>query len=1052
MTRFSDHDELLKRVTEQLAGTPSSTDHAMILRWRVVSLCQYLLTCSDPKLAIICIQALEIFAADGVAKTTDDALRAARQHLKHVLRNDGLLPSFSSEKCADVRQSLETLAAPRSAIIPVARGFLPEVSARVKQQSERFRFPGLSHRFGMLKAVVTSDGRSEADLVRAAAAVLYVKEMNDVVPDALGLLGLLDDDYALRVVLDDLQETRMGQHLHWSERISVLWDDLPFLQGVNLQRNDEPVFVSWLDRVNSFLTYSHVLQADETPLVLIQPAIACLPLHSLISLIGLGVLEAFTSSRTKAYELKVGQLYEVDGCIVRFEGIGGSREPEWPRLGLRGCSVYQPPGIADRMIPIDRGRLSSQREFASRARSPGPDALQKFFDWDTALGAASLSRPLVLVSSQRDAQHLLGGVRSNGVSILDHGLVRFATTTNEIVDTRGTVVVVAPSLSVVRKLLQSGIELQGVLVDGYDRLQSGRHDLPFLLNAQPALPIIVWATGGYYPDVVPGWMPPHRCLEASVQDVEEILKLDDPQSGELHQALWESATGVQVQQAYSELTEAESTSLSAIDRYLDLLNDSHIPDYWRYFLRRGAREIRLLLTATPARSVDTTAFVNAWIESIAQPVSLLRSEAAAAQLTLRTAEMAIADAIQKTAEPLNSRARSLKKFITQNSPKHWKFVCKLPSQIQAINSVVRTERFEGTEPVLLRDLSPNMDCLTAGWTGRSFAKRLFAHTPSSVVALVDDNEFALWNSAIQKRPLGSGFLADVRAANVVIAAETQLPRRTIADVPDRNAPRDADVSERVRCVFLRPSGELRAKVLPRESGVVVNEQQGIRERTASRLRAGDHVILGLANSRWSPADEFTEALVDIVRSLEPQVVATAMEWRRALRQYQLSQGLSAVRLRERLASAGVTRELATIEGWLDTPRAAPIAPRQPRRDLAAIWSIAGEYAQHSPIDVLASCLRLRRLRLAAGRALLNRWLGRHVDLGVDEAWVDSLVDDLRNSVSVYEVETVTEGIAPIEMMGWWIPSEFVARFRSGELSDYDTAFSEAEDAIDASAT
>lgn len=37
------HQELLMRVAEQLSKTASTTDHLMMTKWRVMSMCQYLL-------------------------------------------------------------------------------------------------------------------------------------------------------------------------------------------------------------------------------------------------------------------------------------------------------------------------------------------------------------------------------------------------------------------------------------------------------------------------------------------------------------------------------------------------------------------------------------------------------------------------------------------------------------------------------------------------------------------------------------------------------------------------------------------------------------------------------------------------------------------------------------------------------------------------------------------------------------------------------------------------------------------------------------------------
>jgi hypothetical protein len=61
---------------------------------------------------------------------------------------------------------------------------------------------------------------------------------------------------------------------------------------------------------------------------------------------------------------------------------------------------------------------------------------------------------------------------------------------------------------------------------------------------------------------------------------------------------------------------------------------------------------------------------------------------------------------------------------------------------------------------------------------------------------------------------------------------------------------------------------------------------------------------------------------------------------------------------------------------------------------------------------------------------LQLWKGRTVDLGVEEAWLDELVDRLRQEVQVYEVEAVTLGEVPGTMLGWWIPTTLASQFES----------------------
>jgi hypothetical protein len=235
---------------------------------------------------------------------------------------------------------------------------------------------------------------------------------------------------------------------------------------------------------------------------------------------------------------------------------------------------------------------------------------------------------------------------------------------------------------------------------------------------------------------------------------------------------------------------------------------------------------------------------------------------------------------------------------------------------------------------------------------------------------------------------------------------------------------------RTLCIFLWVAGEPEAKVLASDGRVVVEEGEVVRERVAARLCPDDRVILGPGTGRWSPADEFTEVVVNAVQTSHPAMVRAAKEWRKALRRLQEAEQLSLPQLRARLAAAGVEREGQTIEGWLEVERASPIAPRALHAELAALWPLIEQHAEHSLGDVVSACARLRSLRGGVGRALLQLWKGRPVDLGVDQSRLDDLVERLRQEVHVYEVEAVTLGEVPSAMLGWWISPALAARFES----------------------
>lgn len=1031
-----DHQELLMRVAEQLSKTPSTTDHLMVTKWRVLSMCQYLLGGPEKELEEACRMALDAFVAHGPGAACDKALEVARAAVKRAEGTiETVLPSISIDKRAAVSGHLDTLAAGGIATIERALSVLSAARERISSTVHVVSVPGIRHRFDLVAAVLEDRTRPDRERARAAAAVLYVDDVQDVIPDTLGVVGMADDDYALRVVLEELGGGQSGAFLHWSEKISSLWDDLPFLQGVNLQRGDSPISVTWLDRVNSYVSYSHVMGAEKSTLVLLQPSIACSPLHAIVSLIGLLVLDAVTSSQSKAHSLRAGQTYEFDNFVVRFEGVEGPPAPGWLRLRLRDGVVGQPPGLADRMVPIDPRRLSSLREFSSRPRTACTDPVQRFFDWDAAIRPASISSRLVLVASRQRALDVLEGVQSNGVRPLDHGMVRFVGAAPEAVETHGALVLVAPSLSTARLLLDRGVRVQAILVDGYERLHRGRHELPFLINRQGAPPIIIWTTTGYYPAAPPTWLSPHKRLEVSSDDLTSILELDDANSGLGHASLWEAATGVSVRTRIAPVPAAEVAVVDAIDTYLQAIRASQgLPEYWQYHLTALARTLRKLVASTPAEWSEIKRFASAWSSSIDEKWSSLRPSALAAFAGLRDKEKSVLKLIGDVPDAVNSRTVAIAAFLSDptQAGSHWYLVCDRPEQAKAAAAVVRTRGLRGVEPVLLRDLPVCSTCVVAGWVSSSFARRLWSHTPRAIVALADESDCRRWERAAESQHHAGGqslldAVGGLRSGPSPASSSPAIQEERHTD-DDVEAAWGSD--ERVPCVFLWVTGESEAKILAPGGRVVVEEGEVVRERVSARLRPNDRVILGLGTSRWSPADEFTGVVIDAVRTSHPELVKTGNEWRRALRQLVEMQRLSTPQLRARLAAVGVGREDPTIEGWVDVDRASPIAPRGLRTELAALWPLVEQHAKYSLEDVAAACARLRALRTASGRALLQFWKKRTVEFGVDEAWLDELFGRLRQEVQVYEVEAVTFGEVPRAMLGWWISPMLAERFES----------------------
>lgn len=1032
------HQDLLTRVAVRLSNTPSATDHLMLTRWRVLSMCQYLLGGLSQELEQACSIALDIFATHGVGAECDSALASAGAVIRRI---EGaahtVLPSISGEKRNAVSEQLDTLAAEGGTTVERALRILSAVRDRMNATVHIASLPGIRHRLELVAGILVDSGRSEAERARAAAAILYVDEVRDVIPDTLGVIGMVDDDYALRVVLEDVAGDHKGAFLHWSERISSLWDELPFLQGVKLQRGDKPVPVTWLDRVNSYVSYGHVIGAEESTLVLLQPSISCSPLHAMVSLIGLLALDAVTSFQSNSHALRAGQTYELDNFVVRFEGFAGAPTPGWLRLQLSDGVVYQVPSVADRMVPIAPRRLSRARDFSSRPKTLVADPIQRFFGWDATISPTLISNRLVLVASRQRALDLLDGVQSNGVHLLDHGLVRFvAAAPDGLPETHGTLVLVVPSLSTVRLLLDRGVGVQAVLVDGYERLHRGRHEVPFLLNRSNPPPIISWSPTGYYPTVTPAWLPSHKRLEVSPDDLVGILDLDDQRHELEHASLWEAATGLSVRARATPLSPAEVGVVDAIDSYLRAVAASQtLPEYWQYYLTRLGRTLRLLVTATPAQWSEIKRYAATWSSSVDEKWSSLRPSAIAAVKPLRDAEQCVIKLLDEIPDVFNSRATGLAAFLTTDpidSAPQRSLVCEHAEQATVAASAIRALELTAVEAVVLRELPVCKPCVVAGWVSISFARRLWAHTPQAIVAVVDDDDRRRWERAAeaQRQPAGQSLLGAVRGPGSSLSAASLFP------IPphDESANEEVDAPwgtvDGASCVFLWLTGEPEAKVLAPDAFVVVVDGDIVHERIAARLRPDDRIILGLGSSRWSPAEDFTEAVIAAVESSRPELVKVAKEWRRALRQFFEAQRLSHSQLQARLAAVAITREQQTIEGWLDLDRAPPIAPRGGRNELAALWPLVEQYAKYTLNDVAAACAELRELRVASGRALLQRWKGEKLELEINAAWLNRIVEHLRSAVQIYEVEAVTFGQVPKAMLGWWMTSTLTGRFES----------------------
>src|ERR1700731_508895 len=83
----------------------------------------------------------------------------------------------------------------------------------------------------------------------------------------------------------------------------------------------------------------------------------------------------------------------------------------------------------------------------------------------------------------------------------------------------------------------------------------------------------------------------------------------------------------------------------------------------------------------------------------------------------------------------NTKADAL--LVAIEPKERWCVVYEYPDQARAITQNARRAEVAGFRPALPRDLEVCRSCVVTGWSSRSFARRLWAHTPRRITAFVD---------------------------------------------------------------------------------------------------------------------------------------------------------------------------------------------------------------------------------------------------------------------------------------------------------------------------
>ena len=1043
--RSTPYQELFDKVSVRLSDTSTITDHLLLTRWRIISLCQHLYggVRGDAEQSVI--EALDLFAREGPCAESDEAINTARAVVAKETNThyQTILPEITSSKREEVLAWLEKYEELGNEAVNRAISILPVLRRRLKEREGGVLFAGIRHRLELVASILINGSISTKQRLRAAAAILYLDEIEDTIPDTIGYIGLLDDDYALRVALENTGILSREQTLFWAEKISsALWDDLPFLRKVQLRRNNQALATNWLDRLNSYFIYTNALNKAKLLLIYLQPTIACSPIHSIVTLVGLIVLEGITSSINLIKSLKVGQVYGIDGkYYARYKGIDTETAPGWVILEFKDSVDYRPPVIANRMTLASSKSPSSIRKFTEHVHHGDKDPIQSFFDWKEAIGTALLSARVLLVTSQERAGTLFRGIESNNVGLLEGGIIGFIGDKPAPDVMRKGLILVVPSLSTARRLLEEGMDIKAIIVDGCERLNRGRHDLPFIQLSSSPPPIIVWTTKGYSQTLSYNWLPPHRRVEVPQEELAHILELD----GDMNESalssqtsLWEAATASGIKKVISNWTESEQELIKALDIFKQLVSSSPVlPSYWKYHLFTSSMVFRALVTATPALWCDIRDYANAWIKAIRDQWTELRSRVIISLAEADEQLDIISLIINGTQEHINSKADALLNVTSKNRSKALLVVCDLTEQVKLIGQLEKNMGAANYRSILLKNLNVCESCIVVGWRNQLFGYRLWDHAPSKVIALVSESEGVQWDrlEELRRARKDESILDAVgyKLSTSTYRVEKYVAKASEEEMTDEELILDEDSfvddSEgptRVSCVCIWLSGESEGKILALNSLVLLEDSEKPKERSAKQIVPGDRVILASGNSRWSPADDFTQAVVEAIEEAHPKLVQDAREWRFALKRLKQDRVWSTAELLEQLKGVGVYREQQTVEGWLELDRAAPISPMRIRKELQAIWELVNQFTNMKAQEAVMACSRLKSLRMRAGRSLLRLWQGQPASLDIDTERLEEIVEQLRQSVQIYEVDAVSYGDVHPAMLGWWIKPELAS--------------------------
>lgn len=886
------------------------------------------------------------------------------------------------------------------------------------------------------------------------AALSYVIEKDDAIEDRLGLVGLLDDAFAVNTVVDIINP----DFSPWLELLDATVEAWPFLNALIFHDDHGGHTVSELLIVNAALACPALRgngSAKRTALIL--PSVG--PTPFMVGLLAsLGVLQEWLLSEDSPVAFARGETVCVDNDgYAHFDGFE-ERDGQrwivlryWDRVG-RECAQWLPVGHLQRLTP------APPRE---RPQGPVPprwekgkgrlSALEYLFHLEHPRLANRMGKRVILVTPAGRARRLAASMRLCGLPIQDCFPMGHTTVVDgptaiwspRFFSWAEPVLLVVPDLADAAEIMADDPAQVALVILDLRGANAGRlADLDSILRA-PA-PILAISEE-----------VEQRAIEALH---ERGFAFWDWSKDELQQLGWpasQPATSplarydrrfhwlTSVNPLIEEIEEMEEPGLSQIFEALQRLQDlarnrgDDLPDELSQALALGWSTFNDFLRLGNLGALGDRGRSHeerlAHLESYSSSIWLLDEERQAIRNLCRDCLLALVEMEQGS-----PRARHLKTLLARQPA--MSVIVRHDREREEILSAFGLAPDKVLTPNEVPEDGVDSDATIIGWMGRTSMTRLL-HPPIAdpLTLLLYPIELrwhrslvgSLERSRQRRRPPMSrqAIFPKIswkppRKPRPAVRQAEPLPARDLetldwCEVFSRRTAAFRSAATRVdpgptgeaclvlftdeRFAFLSPHRKLAVVTALLDRTDTIAEPE-VEEKTVTELQSGDVLLLPTSADR------------DVIRNAADRQLAEgdrdqATLWQKALRQHATEQGLTIEQLRDQLATTGCRRHAQTIGQWLRSDDF--IAPQNAYRgDLEAIAEVTGSPDLEANLEKCkAAIAKVRNAHFTARRRLADAVLRQ---LGAEAVALGRLPRiPIEGDLALVRVELVDENLTHI---------------------------------------